>query len=347
MGEAGSMARALIVKFGAIGDVIMDDPRSLRIIPARRSTGSAARPSAPLLACYPWIETIVIDDRALLTGSKLAQIRTLAALWKTLSGRRYDLCATLYYDPPLRPGYLPHSRRAQGHPVAYQSRSQAPARPPSHRRVRPHPARHQGRRARNLARSRTAPGPAPVTHPASAGAGTHRARARRRPQHDARRRSAQVRGRQIRNLAYQLLAQGLSVLLIGGPDDLWAASAFAGLQVTDRIGKLSLIETLSILEDSDVLVTMTPGPLHLGGITSAGVVSIFGPTDPGGRIPQRRRRSPRYGAAKASPAAPATTAATTPPAKITPACNRSPSPWSASRSQQSSSRGAAVPNRLA
>jgi heptosyltransferase-2 len=36
-----------------------------------------------------------------------------------------------------------------------------------------------------------------------------------------------------------------------------------------------------------VLVTHDTGPLHLAGITRACVVSIFGPTDPHGRLPQR------------------------------------------------------------
>src|SRR5271156_4194051 len=106
------MARALIIKFGAIGDVVMAIPAAYALhqqgMEIHWVCGQAV---APLLACYPWIQTIVVDDRALLTGSKPAQLRTLASLWRTLSGRRYDLCATLYYDPryalatfPIRAG---------------------------------------------------------------------------------------------------------------------------------------------------------------------------------------------------------------------------------------------------
>jgi heptosyltransferase-2 len=89
------------------------------------------------------------------------------------------------------------------------------------------------------------------------------------------------------SLTSALLERGIEVVLAGGPDDGWAVPAFAGLAVTDRIGKLTLPEMLSLLDDSDVMVTHDTGPLHLAGVTGVGIVSIFGPTDPRGRLPQR------------------------------------------------------------
>jgi heptosyltransferase-2 len=282
------MARALIIKFGAIGDVVMAIPAACALhhqgMEIHWVCGQAV---APLLACYPWIQTIIVDDRALLTGSKAAQLRTLASLWKTLSGRRYDLCATLYYDPryalatfPIRAGrkvllsqtgrdarLLPGrhhtdecARILLGIKDGVRETSLAPVRPQG---LPPSPIP----RAQGQVRIVLAP-----------------AGARNMMRDDALRRWPVDR---YAGLALELLALGHSVLLIGGPDDLWAAAAFAGLQVTDCIGKLTILETVAILEDSDVLVTHDTGPLHLGGITSVGIVSIFGPTDPRGRIPQR------------------------------------------------------------
>jgi heptosyltransferase-2 len=76
-------------------------------------------------------------------------------------------------------------------------------------------------------------------------------------------------------------------VLAGGPDDAWTSPSFAALGVTDLIGKLSLVETLSLLHSAAVTVTHDTGPLHLAGITRSGLVTIFGPTDPHGRLPQR------------------------------------------------------------
>jgi heptosyltransferase-2 len=89
------------------------------------------------------------------------------------------------------------------------------------------------------------------------------------------------------HLASALLDQGFEVVLAGGPSDAWAIPAFAELAVTDLIGKLTLPQMLSLLDDSDVMVTHDTGPLHMAGITKVGIVSIFGPTDPRGRLPQR------------------------------------------------------------
>ena len=76
-------------------------------------------------------------------------------------------------------------------------------------------------------------------------------------------------------------------MLIGGPEDGWVVPLFDGLDVENSIATLSLPQTLALLNESDVLVTHDTGPLHLAGITRVGIVSVFGPTDPRGRLPQR------------------------------------------------------------
>ena len=88
-------------------------------------------------------------------------------------------------------------------------------------------------------------------------------------------------------LAGMLVAQGVEVVLVGGPGDAWVQPLFAGVAVTDLIGALSLPETVALMEGADVVVTHDTGPLHLAGITGVGIVTLFGPTDPRGRLPQR------------------------------------------------------------
>ena len=97
------MRRVLIVKFGAIGDVVM----ALPAVHALHQQGNeidwvCGQGVAPILATYPGIRAIVVDDRALLTSGKFAQANVLLSLWRVLAGRRYELCATLYYDRRYR-----------------------------------------------------------------------------------------------------------------------------------------------------------------------------------------------------------------------------------------------------
>lgn len=282
------MPRALILKFGAIGDVIMAIPA----VHALHASGYeidwvCGAAVEPVLACYPWIRTIVADDRALLTGNTPAKLRSLLDLWRKIGRARYDLCATLYYDAryrlltaPVRAGrklLLSHERRdrkllpGRHHTDEYarillgladdvRPTSLAPI-PAEH--LPPSPLRRMEERPRILL--------------APAGA-------RNMLRDDALRRWP---AESYVAVAQKLLERSREVVLIGGADDGWISPAFRELAVTDWIGGLSLPETLALMDASDVLVTHDTGPLHLGGITGVGIIGIFGPTDPRGRLPQR------------------------------------------------------------
>ena len=62
--------RVLIVKFGAIGDVIMALPAA-RVLHAQGAQIDwiCGKSTLPLLECYSWINAICIDDKALLQGN--------------------------------------------------------------------------------------------------------------------------------------------------------------------------------------------------------------------------------------------------------------------------------------
>lgn len=279
--------RVLIIKLGAIGDAIMVIPAAF----ALHAQGYAvdwvcSAAVASVLGCYPWIGVLVADERAILRGSSGEKLGALAELWRQIAGRRYDQVFTLYYD---------RRYRLLAAPVRAGRRVMLSA---TDRRFRLLPGRHHSEEyARILlslpdrhrpgqfgpVRAERLPG-SPLARTAQARVVLAPAGARNLMRDDALRRWPDER---YAELARRLVAAGHEVVLIGGPDDAWVRPVFAGVAVLDRIGQDSLPETLALLDEADVLVTHDTGPLHLGGITRVGIVTVFGPTDPRGRLPQR------------------------------------------------------------
>ena len=281
------MQRALIVKLGAIGDVVM-------AIPAARALHESGYEIdwmcgdvvAPLLRLYPWIRVIPVSEARLLHRGKVSTMRTLAAAWRQLGRQRYDLCATLYYDRRYRLLTLPvrakrkislsltdratrliHGRH---HTDEYVRILLGRADEEMPRQVSPAPAE----RLPPCGLPRVEGKPRVVLVPGGA---------RNLLRDDALRRWPLDN---YVELAKRLLEQGREVVLAGGPDDAWTSPAFATMPVRDVIGKMSLVETVALLDSAEVTVTHDTGPLHLASITRTAIVTIFGPTDPRGRLPQ-------------------------------------------------------------
>ena len=281
------MSRVLILKFGAIGDVVMAIPAAHQLyLQGHEIDWVCGEAVVLVLKLYPWINAILIDDRALLKGSAPAKLKVLMSLWKRLAGRRYVLAATLYYDTRYR--YLTAPTRADRKIQLSHTDRQFRLLPGRH---------HTDEFARillnwpDVVRTQPLAPVMPASLPLSPLPRTSKTRvvlapagARNMMADDALRR---WQPEKYVALARLLLASKIDVVLIGGPDDLWIRSLFHQEEVTDLISELTLPQTLSLLDEADVLVTHDTGPLHLAGITHTGIVSIFGPTDPRGRLPQR------------------------------------------------------------
>jgi heptosyltransferase-2 len=283
-----AVKRLLIVKFGAIGDVVMAIPGAWAMHCEGYSVEWLCSDAvAPVLWLYPWITPIAVDDRKLLRGSAAERLAAMLGLWRRLAGRRYAVCSTLYYDRRYRLLTLPV--RAASRVMLSKLNRATQLLPGRH---------HTDEYARILlgrADSETPTQLAPVraeglpANPLPRVAGKRRivlvaAGARNTLRDDALRRWP------VENyvaLAETLLGAGHEVVLAGGPDDLWASEHFHGLAVADVTGTLSLVEMLALLDSADVTVTHDTGPLHLAGLTSTAIVTVFGPTDPHGRLPQR------------------------------------------------------------
>lgn len=292
------MSRVLILKFGAIGDIVM-------LIPAARQLHLAGHPIdwvcgpavLPILQLYPWINPLLADDRAILTGSLPTRLRAILALWRTLRratrGHRYSLVATLYYDPRYRILALP-VRAARRVRLSHSDRAfrLLPGRHHTDEFARILLNRPDQRNPTPLAPVSPEPLP-PETLPASPLPPSTRPRivlapagARNMMADDALRRWSPANYVALTRLLLDQIPAA-EIVLIGGPGDAWVQPYFASFPVIDLIGRLTLPQTIALLASAAILITHDTGPLHLAGLTTCGIVALFGPTDPRGRLPQR------------------------------------------------------------
>lgn len=292
--------RLLLIKFGAIGDVVMAIPAAaLMRAQGYQIDWVASELVAPVLRLYPWINVLTTDEARLLRGSFVERAGGIRRLWRLLHQRvrrygAYDVAATLYYDRRYRLLAWPvRARRKFTLSRADRAAALLPGRHHTDEYARILSGRADGELPTQLSPVPVPALPAPERsvrpdHPRIV---LVPAGARNVLRDDALRRWP------VQNyvsLAESLVAQGYEVVLAGGPDDGWAKPHFARLArragpeaFADCIGSLPLVETLALFESAAVTVTHDTGPLHLAGITSTAIVTIFGPTDPHGRLPQR------------------------------------------------------------
>jgi heptosyltransferase II len=294
--NSSSRKSALIVKFGAIGDVIMAIPAAHALYQHGFDIywvcGKAVQ---PLLECYSWIKLVPAEDKAILLGGTFERIRNIAAIWGRIGFKKYDLCATLYYDRRYRILTLPIRARqklalnrqsrettliAGRHHTdeyarvllktddGYHEQSTSPVRPD------------------RLPPSRWPSKDAPQRIGIVPGGGKHLIR----EQAEERLPEQVLRRWPVENyvvLAREMVSRGWEVVLLGGAEDVWVRSYFQQLTVTDCIGTLSLPQVIQACDACDAVISHDTGPLHLAGLSDACLVGIFGPTDPATRVPRR------------------------------------------------------------
>jgi lipopolysaccharide heptosyltransferase II len=85
---------------------------------------------------------------------------------------------------------------------------------------------------------------------------------------------------------------GMACVLTGGPEDRPIADeVMAGAQgeVTDLVGRTTIMELISVLQGASAVVTCDTGPMHLAVALNKEVVALFGPADPRRTGPYRGR----------------------------------------------------------
>jgi heptosyltransferase II len=291
--------RILIVKLGALGDVVMSSTivaRARRERPGSRITWMCGRSVAPLVRAYDGVDEVIeVDDRALFTGGLPRRIGSLAAAWLRIAGRRFDLVVLAHRDPrynvliaPVRAGKV-------------RVLADAP------RESRPLVVRYFGDEYASLLGD--------PSDPDAAGAPLASVKVEEPPgfRVDNRRLVILVPGgaRNLlresglrrwpvdcyRTVAEALLAAGFRVVLAGDADDEWVRPHFAEVAVDDFIGRLSIPATLGLMKKAALVITHDTGPMHFARLVGSPLVALFGPTIPDRFVVQDGKTTVLWGGA--------------------------------------------------
>ncbi|HSW73039.1 MAG TPA: glycosyltransferase family 9 protein [Chlamydiales bacterium] len=275
------MDKILILKIGAIGDVVM----ASSMLPFLKEnqdchiTWIVGKTAAPILAAAQMVdELIVVDDQKLFKGSYFQRILEIFKLWKKIGFSRFDLAVSCHVDIRYRLLLMPVFKKT----FRFFSRKKKYI-----------SGRYHASEYIRLLTDAEGPFCNPIQFPKLQDSF---------PEHlislfsNTRKKIAILPGGAQNILAtnaqrrwpivnYVRLAENLQkdghqILLIGASSDAWTLPFFEKMDTINLIGKTELLELVSILKRVDLLITHDSGPLHLAKLAGCQTIALFGPTQP-------------------------------------------------------------------
>ncbi|MDR2105683.1 MAG: glycosyltransferase family 9 protein [Deferribacteraceae bacterium] len=267
-----SVKRVLIVKLSALGDAVM----ASAIIPALRErygnlhiSWLAGVEIAELVALYEGVDKLYIVDNSLLAKGFFSRVKLVAAVWKLLFAKRFDLVITAHSN--YRYKVLPLSAFCKDH-VSFGGREG------------PLPGRYHAVEYARLA----------LSHDAEILNFPPFAKLKEIPIAEESRdhilllpggalnmlSNISLRRWDAENyaaLAKRLIEKGYKVGLIGSATDRWTEQYFRGLPITSFIGKTDIKGLIALIKGACALVAHDSGPFHIACMVGAPLVGLFGP----------------------------------------------------------------------
>jgi heptosyltransferase-2 len=270
------MRTILIVKIGAIGDVVM----SLAMLPWLRKQYPDARISwicgktvAPLIEQTGMVDEIIeVSEVELFAGSFRQKIASLLKLWKKLFLKKFDLVLTAHPDPRYRLISLCVRAKVKR---SWDRRS---------KRINPVPGRYHAREYLRLAAGREGPESPEVEFPeirmqsfwkkplivvAPGGANNILAE-------NAQRRWPIEHYAEV--ISY--FSKEYQIVVTGAKSDEWVLPFLPSGSFTNLVGQASLLDLVGLYQSADLLITHDSGPLHLAKLAKCPTLALFGPTNP-------------------------------------------------------------------
>ena len=278
------MKKILIIKIGAIGDVVMCLPLISEIKkthPESEITWLCGNQVRPLLERIDGIDKLIsVDENRLLKGSFISRISEILKVWAQLAFQKFNLALYYYHSNLYKLLYLPAiTKKTQGFGKQKNTGSSLPV--PGRHHSLEYIQAFSGIKAgenfqpeypffRDLPKKDQIESTTKRVVFACGGA-------KNILRNDDLRRWPISHYKRLGKL---VLDQGWELILTGAPSDSWVRDEFSGLAFTDLIGTLKLCGFVDFLASADVLVTHDSGPLHLADLAECPVLGLFGPTMP-------------------------------------------------------------------
>ncbi|RYZ93004.1 MAG: glycosyltransferase family 9 protein, partial [Proteobacteria bacterium] len=279
--------KILIIKIGAIGDIVMSLPMLQFLNLDERKceiTWVCGKSVAALVKSIPEISNVVVvDDHKILNGSFIQKTFEIIKTWKTIGFKGFDLTLVGHSNR----GYRLFTALTRSKVIRSFGTAPDGHMLPSHGRS--HSAEYV--RLATGFNGSDLPAPSPYElfqhQPVSKTVGIAPGGAKNLKRDTPHRRwpiGAYVQ------LAEQLIQRGFAVSIFGGPSDAWVLPAFENLKVKILVGNLSLIETAKSMSEHQLIITHDSGPAHLASLSATPLITLFGPTNPRNFAPLGSRK---------------------------------------------------------
>jgi len=282
---AKSLRKILIVKIGAIGDVVM---ASTVIEAAREGNPNVelswlcGRGVEKLVRSFSGIsEVIAIDENNLISGFIWQRLMELIKIWRAVFFKKYDLVVT---------GHTDWRYLLLSFPVLAKERRSFRGRGLVRGRW------HASEYARLIHNQDGPFAQSPVMAPFKKESEEIRINipndcqsilffpggAKNMLRDDAIRRWPIE---YYRELAEKFIKRNFSIILSGGYNDYWVRESFIGLKYIDMIGKVDLPQIIELCQKCTLVITHDSGPMHLAYASGVKTLALFGPTNPYEKVP--------------------------------------------------------------
>lgn len=274
------MKKILIIKIGAIGDVIMSLPllQALKHDSEVQITWICGKTVEPLLKKTELIDELIsVNEESLFNKGYLSSFLELFSIWKKIGFRFFDRIIILYSDPRYRVisffsfgkklFFGKNRKKIPGryHAEEYLSLGLNLDGPTIPKAIYPSMPVSLEEKFIPIFKSKI-----PLIALAPGGAKNLLSEiSQKRWPIDY-----------YVSLAKQLLQSGYRVAITGSSTDNWVLEHFKNLEVINLVGQTSLLDLISIYKNCSLLITHDSSPLHLAKLAKCPTIALFGPTNP-------------------------------------------------------------------
>ena len=286
--------KILIVKIGALGDVVMALAMVEaidRLFPGAHITWVCGKSVVPLLKANQRINEIIpVDDRKLFRGGLGGALSELIPLWFKLLGKRFDLVVTGHSDSRYQLLSLTVWARIRRQFGDFKTgRWPVPGRYHAHEYVRLITGQNDSEAVSATVPILTLSLRPPLSQKIKSENKTIALApggAKNLLRDDALRRWPLENYIQ---LAQKLIKNGHQVIITGSASDEWIQDSFKKLSVVDLVGQTSIEDLIAVFANSNVVITHDSGPFHLAVVSGKPVIGLFGPTNPWEKAPRNEK----------------------------------------------------------